>query len=94
MKRTGALTKIDALFAKYQQTLRPPQASVERVVCAAINEIVGCNLTPSQIHYTVATKTISISAPSLLKHEIKLVLPDIEEKIVQNLGPQAKIVFV
>jgi len=94
MKQTGALTRIDALFAKYKNTLRPPQATVERAVCAAINEVVGCTLEPSQVRYTVATKLISINASSVLKQEIKLALPDIEEAVVRNLGPHAKVVLV
>ncbi len=92
--RRGELTKISSLFAKYQATLKPPQASVERVVCAAVNEVVGCTLTPDKVRYTVATKTIYISAPSVLKQEIRMMTPDILSAVRLEIPTAAQIVIL
>ena len=92
--RRGELTKISSLFVKYQATLRPPQASVERVVCTAVNEVVGCALTPERVRYTVANKTIYITAPSVLKQEIRLLIPDILEVVRRDIPTASQIVIL
>ena len=92
--RRGELTKISSLFAKYQATLKPPQASVERVVCVAVNEVVGCTLTPDKVRYTVATKTIYVTAPSVLKQEIKMVIPEILEAVRREIPTAAQLVIL
>lgn len=92
--RRGELTKISALFAKYHATLKPPQATVERAVCTAINERVGCSLHNEQIRYTVSTKTIYISAPSVLKQEIRLHIPEILAEIRTVLPKETNMVIL
>lgn len=92
--RRGELTKISALFAKYQTTLKPPQATVERAVCTAINERVGCSLAYDQVRYTVATKTIYVSAPSVLKQEIRLSIPEILEEIRTVLPKETNLIIL
>ncbi len=92
--RRGELTKIGDLFAKYRATLQPPQATVERAVCTAINERVGCSLESRQIRYTVATKTIYISAPSVLKQEIRLHIPEILAEIRTVLPRETAMVIL
>ncbi len=92
--RRGELTRISSLFAKYHTTLRPPQASVERVVCTAVNEVVGCMLTPEKVRYTVTTKIIYITAPSVLKQEIRRLIPDILEVVRRDIPTASQIVIL
>lgn len=70
--RRGELVKVGSLFEKYAKTLKPPQRSVEKMACEAIQAIVGCVLEDNQVSYTVATRTLYIKAPALLRSEIKL----------------------
>ncbi len=67
---------------------------MERVVCAAVNEVVGCTLTPDKVRYTVATKTIYISAPSVLKQEIRMMVPDILSLVRVDIPTAAQIVIL
>jgi len=70
MKRRGELIKVGSLFDKYKNILQPPQATVLNEVVEVINDVCGVAIQKKYIKYSVATKTISVTAPSVLKQEI------------------------
>lgn len=90
--RRGELTKVGSLFDKYLKVLKPPQSSVEKVACEVINEVVGCRLLPHQVSYTVATRTLYVKAPGLIRTEVTLkrteVLYRLKERLPGNDSPE------
>lgn len=85
-KRSGELTSITSLLDRYRERLRPPQASVEKVVVAVIQEEIGISLRPEQVSYTVATKTLVLRVPSVLKTELLTKRQTILSVTKQRLG--------
>lgn len=71
-KRRGELVRVSVLFDKYLKNLKAPQKTVEKAALDAIEAILGLRLLPEQIEYTVATKTLYIKAPALIRSEIKI----------------------
>ncbi len=70
MKRRGELIKVGNLFDKYKDKIRAPQASVVVVVIDVIKDVCGITLQTQQVSYTVSSRTVTIHAPSILKHEV------------------------
>lgn len=70
MKRRGELIKVGSLFDKYKNILEPPQATVLSEVVEVIEDVCGVVLQKKYIKYSVSTKTISITAPGVLKQEV------------------------
>lgn len=70
MKRRGELIKVGSLFDKYKNILQPPQGTVLVEVVEVIHDVCGVALQKKYIKYSVATKTVSITAPSVLKQEV------------------------
>lgn len=85
-QRRGELTKLGSLFEKYRTLLVPPQHTVEKAACDVINRHIRGTLTVEQVSFTVATKTLYIKAPALLKSEIKLQQETIHEDLRRELG--------
>ncbi len=93
--RRGEITKISTLFEKYKVTLKAPQGTVVKEVIEVISDITGVELQAKYIKYAVSTRTISITAPSILKQEIKLHQAEILLHVKARLGEQnaPKIMF-
>ena len=62
---------LSSILDRYKDRFRPPQASVEKIVQAVIEEVSGFALQPTQIEYTPSTKTIYLKVPSVLKNELR-----------------------
>lgn len=65
------MKQIGDLFEHYRKVLYAPQKTVEKICISTIKEVTGFQLTESNVVYNVATKTIYLKAPSLLKSELK-----------------------
>jgi hypothetical protein len=93
--RRGEITKISNLFEKYKVTLKAPQGTVVKEVIEVIEDITGVTLQTKYIKYAVTTKTISITAPSTLKQEIKIHQAEILLHLKARLGEQnvPKVIF-
>ena len=74
------------LLQVYKDRLRPPQASVEKQVAKVISTVVGLEISSEQVSYTVATKTIKLSVPSLLRTEIKAKEMEIRKQLKTELA--------
>ncbi len=85
-KRRGEIVPLRDLFAKYKKTLVAPQKTVELEVLRVVGELIGLKLKEEQITYTVASRTVSIKAPSLIKQEIKLKHALIMSELEKRLG--------
>lgn len=79
---------ISALFQKYQATLTPPQASVEKQTVAAIEHTTGIVLKPEQVTYQPTTKTLTLSVPSVVKSELLQRKKIILQALQTTLGPK------
>ena len=75
MKRVGDL------FEKYRTRMVAPQATVEKVCIEVVAEVAGVTLTEKQVSYTVATRTVSLQVPSVVKSELRFH----HEAILSNL---------
>lgn len=85
-KRRGEIVAVRDLFAKYRTTLQAPQKSVEIESLRVIGEVANIKLTESQVKYTPSTRTLVISAPSLIKQELKFKHEVIIGELKKRLG--------
>ncbi len=74
------------LLARYKNLFKPPQATVEKECIAVIAELCGVTLLPHQVEYRVATRTLQLKAPSLLRSELKMKSQLILDELVKRLG--------
>jgi hypothetical protein len=81
-----SMHQLGNLLLKYKSLLKPPQASVEKECITAITHVTGITLLPHQVSYTVATKTLILKAPSLVRSELMLRRGDILEECKRRLG--------
>lgn len=93
--RRGEIIKVADLFDKYKKVLKAPQSSVIKEVIEVISDITGVTLSPKFIKYTVHSRTVSITAPAVVKQEIKLHQDEIIIHLTARLGEQSvpKILF-
>jgi hypothetical protein len=93
--RRGEIIKVSDLFDKYKKVLRAPQSSVIKEVIEVISDLTGVTLSPKYIKYAVHSKTLSITAPAILKQEIKLHQAEILIHLKARLGEKSvpKIIF-
>lgn len=89
MKRRGELIKVGSLFDKYKNILQPPQATVLNEVVEVITDVCGVALQKKYIKYSVSSKTISITAPSVLKQEVMRRQAEILLHLRGRLGAKA-----
>lgn len=85
---TGNTNQLGNLLEKYLKVFKPPQASVEKECIEVIKEITALELKPHQIKYTVGSKTIGITAPSIIRSEIRRFHPEILKALQKRLGVQ------
>lgn len=83
------MTRVGDLFLKYQTTLQAPQASVEKACVVAIKEVAGFVVSQDCVTYTVATRTISLRVPSVLKSELQFYTEKILARLEQELGAKS-----
>ena len=77
------------LFTVYRERLRPPESSVVRVALTVINRHSPVEITEAMVTYTVATRTLSIHTPSLLKQRLCVMEPAILAELERELGAQS-----
>tara|TARA_B100001989_G_C24533379_1_gene462936 strand:+ start:624 stop:920 length:297 start_codon:yes stop_codon:yes gene_type:complete len=83
------MKKLGDLFQKYQDHFRPPQASIETAFIEVVKEVTDFELKPDFVNYTVSTRTIGITVPSILKTEIKFKQKDILQRLEDRLGKKS-----
>jgi hypothetical protein len=74
------------LFEKYRKNLKPPQASIEKECVRVITEVTGLDITNFKLTYTVATRTVSLQMPSIIKTEIQFHQQEILSRLQNDLG--------
>ena len=85
-KRREEIIAVRDLFAKYRHTLQAPQKSVEIESIRIIGEITSLKLTEEQVKYTVTSRTLCVTAPSLVKQELKFHHETIIIELKNSLG--------
>jgi hypothetical protein len=93
--RRGELIKVGDLFEKYKKSLKAPESTVVKEVVEVIADLTGVTLERRYLKYSVVHKTISITAPSILKQEIKLHQTEIILHLKARLGERQapKVLF-
>ena len=81
-----AMKRVGDLFLKYRTHFKAPQASVEKECLLVITEVTGYTLTSDQVTYTVSTRTISLTVPSVLKSELRFHQEAILIELKNRLG--------
>ena len=84
--RRGEVVKVSALFEKYKTILKAPQGTVVKEFIEVVEDLVDIKIDRKYIKYSVATKTISLTVPSALKHEISLHKEEILVHLRARLG--------
>jgi hypothetical protein len=83
------------LLDRYKHIFKPPQATVEKEAIVVIFEIVHLTVTESQVKYSVGTQTLAITAPSLIRSEIKqhqnAVLLELQKRLGVKNAPKTII---
>ena len=94
-KRGQGIVKISDLFKKYTDVLKAPQGTVVKEVIEVIADLTGITLNKKYIKYAVSAKTVSITAPSIIKQEIKLHQAEILIHLKARLGEKSapKLLF-
>ncbi len=77
------------LLARYARIFKPPQASVEKECIVVITEVCGITLLPHQLEYRVATRTLQLKTPSLLRSELLMKSNLILDELAKRLGSTA-----
>jgi hypothetical protein len=80
------MKQIGSLFERYQKVLKAPQASVEKELIVVVKEVCGYDLQRTQVRYVVASRTIYLQVPSLLRSELKFYHTRILEALQARLG--------
>ena len=83
------MKQIGSLFERYQKVLKAPQASVEKELLVVIKEVCGYELQRTQVRYVVASRTVYIQAPSLLRSELRFYHARILETMHARLGSES-----
>jgi hypothetical protein len=77
---------ISERFSHHLQHLKPPQKTVEKMVCEVVSEVCHISLESHQVRYTVYSRTVSIQAPSIIKTEIQSAQNVLLDRLKQRLG--------
>ena len=80
------MKQVGDLFEKYRKHFKAPQATVEKACVQAIKEVTGYEVSVENVSYTVATHTISLRVPSVLKSELRFATSKILKQLEQKLG--------
>lgn len=80
---------IGDLFSRYKERIKPPQASVIKAFVTICNEVTGFTIKEEYCSYNTITKTIHLTAPSVLKSELIRRKSDLLQKLQAELGGNA-----
>lgn len=81
-------SQLGNLLERYKKIIKPPQATVEKEAVVIIAEITSITLLPHQLSYTVASKTLVIKAPSIIRSELRVHHSVIVGELQRRLGAQ------
>jgi|GEM_PF-2138200 hypothetical protein len=77
---------LGSLFAKYQDTFKPPQATVQKKAVLVIADLLQIQLREDQLSYKTTTRTLKINAPSVIRSEIIRRKPELLAVLQRELG--------
>ncbi len=85
---------ISDLFSRYQNKIKPPQSSIVKEFVSVCEERCGFKLKEEQCSYTVSTKTIYLTVPSILKSEVMRNKKTILQSLKDRLGINAPVEII
>ena len=77
---------IGDLFAKYKLTIKAPQGTVEKAFVESVKAVLGFDIDQDKVTYVVATKTVNLRLPALVKSEINLRKDEVVRHLNSSLG--------
>ena len=77
---------ISDLFSKYKNNLQPPQSSVIKEFVNVCDEVMNLKIKQEHCSYTLATKTIYLNTPSLIKTELLKRKTELLTELSKRLG--------
>lgn len=80
------MKKIGDLFEKYKLNIKAPQSTVEKAFVKVVYEVSGLKIDKNFVNYNVKTKTLGISAPSIIRSELGFYQTEIINKLNKDLG--------
>lgn len=83
---TNNRQQLGQLLERYKKILKPPQASVEKEAISVIVALTGITLTSTQVRYTPSTRTLAITAPSVIRSELLRTTPALLSQLKNELG--------
>lgn len=83
---TNNKQQLGQLLERYKRLLKPPQASVEKEAISVIAAVSGITLTSTQVRYTPSTRTLAITAPSVIRSELLRITPTLLSQLQNELG--------
>lgn len=87
-KRGQGIVRMSDLFKKYTDVLRAPQGTVTQAFVDVVEEILGASIKKESCTYSVASKTLVVRAPGMIKSEIQLQKKKIIARMAEKLGPK------
>lgn len=88
-KGRGEIVKLGDLFEKYRKTLQAPEKTVITCFCEVVTDVIGVNVPPKNVRYTVYSKTLSVTVAGPLKSEIQLRKEEILTHMKGRLGEKS-----
>ena len=85
-QRGQGIIKVSDLFKKYKDVLKAPQGVVVTAFIEVIFDLLGVRIEKEHCTYSVATKTLAVRVPGMIKSEIKLRKKLILQLIGQKIG--------
>ena len=86
--RGKELQPLQGLLARFKN-LQPPQKAVIDVFCDAVQAVCGVALSRQSVRYTVATRTIGVTAGGPLKSELRQKRSELLSYCSRELGVHA-----
>lgn len=94
MARERELKKVSDLLERYKNNLVPPQKTIEKAFIKAAAEACGITLLPSSVRYTVSTKTLYLTPPSVIKQELLIQKEVLVKALEKALGDRGATITI
>lgn len=89
MARGGELKKVSDLFAKYKNTLRAPQESVESACREVVEDLYAVKLKPEAVSYTPGTRVLHLRTHATIRQELLMHKQEILNHLKGRLGEKS-----
>jgi len=89
MARGEGIKRVADLFEAYKKRLKAPQRTVVQCFVEVVEDVCGIALKASQVRYTPAARTVTLSLPGQIRTEILLQKDEVLTHLKGRLGSQS-----